>query len=417
MAIDETPVTSSLEPRNLRDYVALFWRFKAAIVVVVVAAGLAAFLFSLFTPRTFESTVTFAASHSKLGDANLQPASTAAFRPMVESLTTAAAVIRDFGLEKPPHNLTPSSFLERVMVVKEVRGTNLLTVRIANADPLLAATIANRVADHAVQTARRVSASEASRARDLIKEQLDLARGQLDASQAALTTFRQNARVEAIRRDVEVRLGGPQSSALAPRSQPQVQPRSGTNSPQGPVQSSVAVLLSEAGASRDGLLEIGVAIAGEKARIQAAEQQLASRQKGDPLRDVLEESLATMRAGLAARERQRAAVMSGYTLDPGTAKLLTQLHVVEGELARHELERTVAQLSYTDLSQQYQDAMLQVIGRSADFVIIDPAVPADRPVSRQVARNTMLAMVVMTLLAMAAVIMWDSASRRPVSRS
>jgi uncharacterized protein involved in exopolysaccharide biosynthesis len=164
----------------------------------------------------------------------------------------------------------------------------------------------------------------------------------------------------------------------------------------------VSIANSEPVAGRDGLMEVAVKIASQKARIAAAEQQSQTA------------SLPALRSELAALEQQKAALTRGYTLDASTLDALNRLYAVESDLARRHLEHDVAERTYTDLSQRYQEARLQVIGRSAEFVIIDPAVPADRPVSRHVARNAILGMAIALLFAVAIVVMWDSARRRRV---
>jgi uncharacterized protein involved in exopolysaccharide biosynthesis len=389
--MDGTHPASADAPRNLGDYLAVCWRYRVSLAAVGIVAGLGALAISLQGPRIYASTVTFAAGLSKIGDAG-QPAHTAAaFRPMVESLTTAAAVIADVGLGEAPHNVRPAQFLNQIMAVSEIRGTNLITVTVSYPDATLASTLANRVAEHAVQTARRVSASEASHARDLIKEQLDQARERLDAADSELRSYRQRVRIEALRRDIEARLGGPQMPVFAPRARAQLS--DGIN---------VSIANSEPVAGRDGLMEVAVKIASQKARIAAAEQQSQTA------------SLPALRSELAALEQQKAALTRGYTLDASTLDALNRLYAVESDLARRHLEHDVAERTYTDLSQRYQEARLQVIGRSAEFVIIDPAVPADRPVSRHVARNAILGMAIALLFAVAIVVMWDSARRRRV---
>lgn len=401
----ERRLTAEVEPLTLGDYVELVWRFRVFVVGAVIVAAVAAFTASMVGPRVYESTVTFAATQSKLGDAGQPVANTAAFRPMVESLTTAAAVIRDVGLDKPPHNMRPSEFLARVISVSEVRGTPLITVKVIMEDPELAAKVANSVADHAVQTARRVSASEATYARDLIKEQLDLARGRLDAADAQLRDYRQQVRIETVRKDAEARLGGPRSPAFAPRSQPGVP--------------HVPVFVDESAGGRPGVMDLLVTIASERARLAAMEADLARRSRVDaqtktidPVYQDLDARVAAARSNLASLERQRAQQTASYKPDATTLGVLDHLYAVETELARRQVERDVAERIYVDLSQRFQDARLQVISRSAEFVIIDPAVPADRPVSRHVARNTAIGVVVGLCFALAGVLLWHAAARR-----
>ena len=404
---DETgpPPARGGEPLSLGDYVALVWRFKTFVVVAAIVAGVTMFARSMTGPRVYESTVTFAASQSKIGEGTQgSVASTASFRPMVESLTTAAAVLRDVGLDKPPHNMRPSELLDQVMSVSEVRGTNLMRVTIVYTDPALAANMANSVAEHAVRVARNVSATEAVHARDMIKEQVELARRRLDTLDVRLRDYRQHAQVEAVKKDVEAQLGG-----------------------------------------RGSLLDLLVSIASQKAKLARMEQELASRSRVDTLKktidsepalndalrpgaqgsggtlgtQLLSESVnavyqgldaeaATTRAYLASLERQKTELMDVRKLDANKLSVLNHLYEIEGELARLTIEHDLAQKIYTDISQRYEVASLQVVGRSAELSVIDPAVPADRPVSRQVARNTVVAAMIGLCFGVAGVLLWHA---------
>ena len=84
--------------------------------------------------------------------------------------------MHEAGLDKPPIAMRPSEFVERVMSVNEVRNTNLMRVTITYTDPVLAAKMANDLARHAVEVARNVSAEEAKNSRNMIKQQVDLAK-------------------------------------------------------------------------------------------------------------------------------------------------------------------------------------------------------------------------------------------------
>lgn len=418
------------EAASLGDYLALFWRFRVALLAAAILGGATVFATSFSGPRIYESTVTLAATQSKIGDGG-QPIATAAFRPMVESLTTAAAVIDEMGLDQPPHKMRPSDFLKSVISVNEVRGTNLITVKVGRADPALAAAIANSVADHAVKTARKVSASEASHARDQIKEQLDLAVGRLDVSEARLREYKQRVRVEAVRKDVETLLGGPQVPAF-PKGQP--------------------VFVQDPSGGRAGLLDLLVTIGSEKARLSVIERELASRRRVDVLTKTidsepvladarrqavpgtgstigtqlrsesinevyqsLDAAAATTRSNLAGLEKQRAELLGQRKLGASTLSVLDHLYAIETELSRRQVERDLAEKIYRELSEKFQEARLQVIGRSAEFVIIDPAVPADWPTSRQVARNTVVGALAGLCLGLAGVLAWEAVGReRPL---
>ena len=82
-----------------------------------------------------------------------------------------------------------------------------------------------------------------------------------------------------------------------------------------------------------------------------------------------------------------------------------------------QVEQDLAEKIYMEISHSYEVASLQVVGRSAELSVIDPAVPADRPMSRQVPRNTFVGAVAGLSLGLAAVLLWQAAGRmRPVIR-
>ena len=362
---------------------------------------LSAFLCSWLRPAGYEATVTFAATQSKIGDGGgqFQP-NTAAFRPMVESMTVAEEVIRDLGLDKAPYGMTPSTFLDSLGVT-EIRGTSLMSVKVTMGDPALAARVANAVADRAVAAARRVSASEATYARDLIKAEVDVARHTVEETEARLRDYRKASRVEAVRKDVETRLGGPQSPVLWPLKPP-------SNSP-------TVMMSQDHDGGRPGVVELSVKIAAEEARVESLEKDLAARRARGANPDGLEAQVSSARSEVAALRRQRAEMLADHTVDAGLQRALDKLYTIEAELARLQVEQTVAERTYGDLTQKYQEARLQVIGKSSEFVVIDPARPSDRPASKHALRNAVVALVTWLCLALAGVLAWDAISRRRVT--
>jgi uncharacterized protein involved in exopolysaccharide biosynthesis len=368
------------EGATLADYLALIWRARVFLIAAAIAGGAIMFAKSISGPRVYESTVTFAVSQSKIleGTQNAT-AATASFRPMIESLSTASAVMQEVGLDKPPTSMRPSDFLERVMAVSEVRGTNLMRVTVVHADPALAAKMANSIARHAVQVARNVSAEEAINARELIGKQVELARKRLDEADLRLRTFKQTAQIEAVKKDVEAQLAG-----------------------------------------RLGILDLLVSIASERAKLGMMEKELKDRKGTESVNQTyqdLDTEAATTRAYLASLEKQKTELVNVRKLDAAKLAVLDRLYELESELARRQVEQDLAEKIYMEISQSYEKASLQVVGRSAELSVIDPAVPADRPVSRKVALNTVVGAAIGLTLALAAVLLWQAAGRmRPVTR-
>ena len=286
---------------TLADYLVLIWRARFFLVLAAAIGAGTMFARSISGPRVYESTVTFAATQSKIGEGMQAIAGTASFRPMVESLTTAAAVMHEVGLDQPPSSMRPSEFLDHVMSVSEVRGTNLMRVTVVYTDPVLAATMANNVADYAVKVARKVSATEAVHARDMIKEQVDEARRHLDESESRLRTFKQQAQVEAVKKDVEAQLAG-----------------------------------------RAGILDLQVSIASEKAKLARMEQELKDHKRIDTLNKTesvnqvyqeLDQEAATTRAYLASLEKQKSELVDVRKLGASKLAALSHLYELQSELA------------------------------------------------------------------------------------
>lgn len=359
---------------TLADYLAVIWRARVWLVAAAILAGATMFAMSLSGPRVYESTVTFAVSQSKIGEGSQAVGGTASFRPMVESLSTAAAVMHRVGLDKPPNAMRPSDFLDNVMSVNEVRGTNLMRVTVVYTDPALAATMANLVADYAVEVARQVSATEAVHARDMIKKQVDEASKHLDESETRLRTFKQTAQIEAVKKDVESQLAG-----------------------------------------RAGILDLLVSIASERAKLARMEQELKNHPRIDTLNKTdsvnqvyqeLDQEAATTRAYLASLEKQKTEIVDVRKLGASKLAALNHLYELETGLARLQVEQDLAEKIYMEISQRYEVASLQVVGRSAELSVIDKAVPADRPVPRHVVRNTVVAAIAGFCFALAGVLLW-----------
>jgi uncharacterized protein involved in exopolysaccharide biosynthesis len=383
------PTTRRDDVIALGDYLSGLWRYRVPIAVITLAAMALALVISLRAPRVYETTLTMMVSSSKFGDQLGQPASisVASFRPLIESRSIAAIVIRELALDKPPHGLTPSGFLAGVLSLEEVRGTNLIRLTVRYPDPVLAATIARRVAEVGISVANKVNTDEAGQARDIIKEQVDLAMLRYDRADKAVRSFKDTAQIEALKKDVEGTL-----------------------------------------AIRGTLLELLVKVEAERARLTRIDQELAKRTRVDTLKktvddgpiltegaraggatpagaaglqlrteavsevyETLDAEAAKIRANLAALEKQKAQLVDVRDIDASKLPKLSLLYAREGELARLEVERDIAQKSYVGVATLYESARLQVAARSARLEVIDPAVAPDQPLPRNTLRDTALA--------------------------
>ena len=115
-------------------------------------------------------------------------------------------------------------------------------------------------------------------------------------------------------------------------------------------------------------------------------------------------------------ERKKAQIVDVRKLGAPELAALTRLYQVESQLSDLVMQRDLASRVYLEVATAYETARLQVAGRSAQLQIIEPAVPPDLPLSRHVARNTLLAAVVGLMLSVFGVLLYGGLSTEPQSR-
>jgi uncharacterized protein involved in exopolysaccharide biosynthesis len=302
--------------------------------------------------------------------------------------------------------------MTRMVTVEAIRDTSVILVSVRLWDPGLAAKVANRLAEAAEQLAAQLSQEETVTARDIIRAQLDESKKRLELAEQNLEVFRKGAQLELQRKDVDA-------------------------------------LLDQRGT----LLALLVDIQAEKARLSQAEAQLATRDRLEtlkrsidtdpaameamrrggsepgsvlplqlrsefvnPVYESLEQVITTSRTKLAGLEKQRAELIDVRKLDRDQQAKLSQLYAQETTLSRMQTEYDIAKEVYVDVSKRYEQARLQVAGRSAQLQLMDAALPPDQPVSRHVVRNASIAAIFGFILMAVVVLMFD-ALKRAAARS
>jgi uncharacterized protein involved in exopolysaccharide biosynthesis len=321
---------------------------------------------------TYESAVTLAVNQPRTSPT----ISVTSYQTMFESSSIAAQVIEDIGLEYRSAPMTPERFLRRVLSVEQLRGTSLIRIAVRLPDPQLSARVANDVADKAVQLGEALTQAEGSSRRDQLNTQQDEAAKNLRNADDEFLKFKQAAKVELLRTEVEAMVQ-----------------------------------------QRQGLLAIEVELAGEKARSAAATSEQGTReprlsldrridqdptvmeaaraQAGDarsllglglkteelnPTYLRLDSEVAMSRARIAQLERQRQTILDASKA-ADTAGKLAELYSVDLEIARLESARALARRVHDDISLRYEQARADVATGSAQLLITDPALPMVRPVS------------------------------------
>lgn len=391
---------------DLRQYIRALWRSRVIILATALLCATAAFVLGIASERRYEAVVSLAVSRPKLATGTSDTTAVANFIPFVASRSVAAQVIKEFGLDKPPHNVSQTAFFGSVVTVEEVKNSTIIIVKGSLRDPELVTRLVNRVAELGVQAARNASLQEALQARDDIKLQFDESSRRYERSESRLQKFREATQIEVMKKDVE--------AALLQRSQ---------------------------------FLKLSLEIEAQRSKLAMGERELASRTKIDivkrsidsepvlvesarkaangqtsellglqlrseevnPVYQNLDIEVAKTRLELAGLERQKAQMIA-RRLDAPRLKELNDLYAAEAELSGLEMERDLARKLYQEVATSYETARLTVAGRSSALQVVGAAGVPDRPVSRSIVQKTAIAFVVGLVLSAAALLLYKGLS-------
>jgi uncharacterized protein involved in exopolysaccharide biosynthesis len=456
----QPPVEAYDDDVDLREYLLVVWQRRWLIGIVTAVCVATAALMTWTSPKMYEASVTLLASPSKIGEPALG-SSVPSLRVLLQNRGVAERVIKEFSLSAPPYGLTAASFVDDAVRVEDIEKTNIVQAKVTLRDsPDLAARVANRLADRAVELNREMNQQDNLAARDFIKEQLDAARATLDRLEGQLVTEQQHAELGAVEADaddmlanrskiaklaVEVEgekarlasaereLSHHQRIVPVPRAVDSAAAMIEAGSKPAPVEpvpqkpsasvrsdSRESVRSDAPVSTRD--RELGrqaskKSPANEKSAASKREPEqppersalaLAVEQAApstvtsspelnlrsefiNPVYEALEYQIATSRTRLASLEAEQMQLRrAGATSSPTLARMYSR----QATVARLRTEYDLAKQTYLDLATQYAQARIQVASRTSQLQVIDPAVPASRPVSPRPARNLAIALVV-----------------------
>jgi uncharacterized protein involved in exopolysaccharide biosynthesis len=364
---------------SLAQYVSVLWRHRLTLLAVPVLAVILSVAVSSVRSPTYEATSTLVVSPSKLGDEVNQNVSIGTYQAIVNNPSVVMEAMKKVGLDKPPHNLDVSDVQDNHLTVQAVQDTFVIRVRARLRTRELATNFADAMADQAVALARNLSQEDTVAARDTIKSQLDDTSRRLQDAEERLERYRKEADVESLGKDVDA-------------------------------------LLKE----RETLLSLQVGIGAERAKIAAITKELegqdrvrnarrstVTRPKEDsttttfrdelldpyinPVHETLVQQLAEARAELAVLAQKESQVQRAVA--PGSAgdRKLSELHARKAEISRLESEAKLARAVFDDISKRYEEARLQVAGRSPQLQAIGRAQGPREPVSPRMARDAVIA--------------------------
>jgi succinoglycan biosynthesis transport protein ExoP len=383
-------VTGEEDTIELGWYVRAIQRRWLLLAAGTLLAGAAAFWIATLQPLRFEGVTTLlVVPPSQPTSAQISPAT---FRAIVENASLASEVIRELKLDAGDDPTTPQRFLEDAMRVEEVRGTNIVKVKVTLRDPQQAAEASRRMALKAIALTQQIRQDDGESIQTQLKSHLTDAQQRMQTAERDLLAYKQAAQIELMTEDTDAQLK-----------------------------------------ERGDLLRLVVDIEAERARLAAAEAELARQQpmlsaprlpgteqalrqvqsdakpavdpldrkrdltRGEvsaqyldltnpfvnPVYQTLDFQIATTRTRIAALMKERDELVNVKKLGGKALAELSELYRRQVELARLQAGFELASKVYSDLALRYEQSRTQPLGSTAQLQVIDLALPPERPLSRR----------------------------------
>jgi tyrosine-protein kinase Etk/Wzc len=210
------PLTRADDRPSLLDYAAVVWCYRWLISGTCLVTVLTVFVITVTGPKIYESTTTLLAPKES-GPSGLlgglvatgllqQPSGLSMpsltqnreiLVSILKSRTVATAVATRFQLQERYRALHLEDAVEALRRLTEVRASfreGLISVKVEDTDPQVAAAIANFYVDQLDHLVAQLGVSEAGRQRVFLTEQLARAKGQLEGAEKALRRFEEQNR-------------------------------------------------------------------------------------------------------------------------------------------------------------------------------------------------------------------------------
>jgi uncharacterized protein involved in exopolysaccharide biosynthesis len=391
------------------------WKLAAAGVMI---GGVLGFGFASSRPLRYEGVTTLLVVPS--AQANAAQINPATFRSIVENASLASQVISELKLDVGEDPLTPLKFIEDALRVEEMRGTNIVRVRVTLRDPQLAAAASRLIAGKAIALTHQISQQGGASTQGQLKNYLTDAQQRLATAENALLTYKQTAQVELLKEDADAQLKERGDLLRLVVDIEAEKARLGSAltefSKQSPLLTSARLpgaedALRRAGADANAARDKDANPARDKDAnavrdkdanaIRDKDDQLSSRKPGasngevdsqhldlsnpfvNPVYQTLDFQIATSRARIAALEKERDELVVVKKIGGKELALLSELYRRQIGQARLQANFDLATKVYDDLAVRYEQSRTQLVGSTAQLQIIDDALPAERPVSRR----------------------------------
>ena len=363
------PARVASDEIDLLEFASVWWRYRYVLLAAAILAGGTTYLINRAMTPTWE--VRFRLLGSEPGVEGNSRLNMVAFRELVESPTQAEALLREFKLDQPPHDLTPTMFLTQNVSVEMIRDSTILEVAVRLKDRDTLVKLARRYAESVVESAQRLNTEGIDYAAKRILDERDATFKRLQEAEKAMRDFQRTTPIEPLRIDVENLLD-----------------------------------------RRPEALDLNVRIQGERARVQQLEAELGKQDKTRPVYEAVERDLTRARTELAALEQTRKELVSRLQLDTRTGTRLAELYEAEAKFTALARAKEIAATAYQNAANKYEEARLESTVRSPRLQILDAALPPDLPVGPRALRNAVAAAMLALTLAAIVVLVRDPVRRR-----
>jgi uncharacterized protein involved in exopolysaccharide biosynthesis len=368
---------------ELIDYLMVIWKRKRLIIVGTLACMVTAGVISLTLPKVYRASVIFLLEDSKI----LQEKDVRYYNPrlfetygktymgIIKNRTTMNQAIKKFQLNKEPYKLTLEG-LDGLVSVNTIEKSKLLRLDVKFPDRELARDIVNFLADKAVEFNDTLNATGATKNRDFIKGQMEIAKEALDEAESKLLKFREKVQLAVLRKKADILLSRKakiegaisyckveiaKNKGLLKKFEEEFAKRDKTvklyrRLAEDPLYQQSLAHLSESDVKRIFNLSMEVEVP-------------------DPTYAHLEKRLVDIiptLGGLYAKRDFLQAELKENT--PELEAILVELAKQEAELKRLQRVGNLAEATYTTFVRRFEQITISVASRSQDLKILDPAI-------------------------------------------
>ena len=380
----------------------------------------------------------------------------ATFRAIVENASLVAQVISELKLGDGEHAFTPQRFLREALIVEEVRGTNIVRIKVTLYDRNTAAEASRRLASKAIVLTQSISQQDGAAIQAQMKEHLADAEQRRAEAEKNLLTYKQVAQIDLLKEDADAQLEErgdllrlvvdieAERARLAEalteikRQQPLL---TATRMPA----AEEAMRRTARDKDEERAADVMRRLARDNEREREREQERQKQRDKDvekndepkdrkpapprpgevnaqhldltnpyvnPVYQTLDFQIATSRTRIAALQKQRDELINVRKIGGTELSQLRELYKRQIEQERLQASFDLATRVYGDLVIRYEQSRTQPLGNTAQLQVIDDALPPDIPVSRRLVQYGMFGAVGGLLITMMLALLWESRSAR-----